>query len=156
MKKFALANFIGFLANLGALVGLLLLAFELNQNSQLMRSQIRHDLSMGIVEQLLVVSNNSQLAGVIRRGSNGDELTPDERTQFTTRSNAMLRYWENVHYQYRQGLYDPSEFERQRRAWVDSLSRSVGLVAYWCENRGLYSADFAKDLNSALTTHTCG
>ncbi len=156
MKKIEIAKFIGVLANLGALVGLLLLVFELNQNSQLMRAQIRHDLAMGIVEQLLVVSNNSQLAGVIRRGSGGDELTPDERTQFTTRSNAVLRYWEDVHYQYRQGLYDPSEFERQRGAWVDSLARSVGLVAYWCENRNLYSADFAEELNSALTIHTCG
>ena len=155
MSKIGIAQIIGTLANVGALVGLLLLVLQLNQNSQLMRAQIRHDLAMGITEQLVVIANNSQLASVIRRGSNGEELSPDERMQFTTRSNALLRYWEDVHYQYRQGLYDVSEFEKQRRAWVDSLSRSVGLVAYWCENRNLYSADFAEELDGALTTHTC-
>jgi hypothetical protein len=155
MKKLDLGQLIGVLANLGALVGLLLLVFELNQNRQLTRAQIRHDLAMGIVEQLLTVANNGQLASVVRRGSSGDELAPDERTQFNARSNAILRYWENVHYQYRQGLYDGSEFEKQRAAWVDSLAKSTGLAAYWCENRRLYSADFAKELDGALTTHRC-
>ncbi|MEO8306959.1 MAG: hypothetical protein ABI616_02840 [Pseudomonadota bacterium] len=155
MKKIDAGQFIGLLANLGTLVGLLLLVFELNQNRQLTRAQIRHELSMGIVEHLDVVANNSQLADVIRRGSSGEELTPDERTQFTMRSNAVLRYWEDVHYQYRQGLYDESEFEKQREAWVDSLSRSAGLVAYWCANQKLYSADFAKEIDGALTTHKC-
>lgn len=155
MKKIDLGQFIGVLANLGALVGLLLLVFELNQNRQLTRAQIRHELAMGIVEIQSIVANNSQLASVIRRGSSGDELTPDERTQFIARSNAILRYWEDVHYQYRQGLYDRSEFEKQREAWVNSLARSAGLVAYWCENRNLYSVDFAKELDNALTTHTC-
>jgi hypothetical protein len=155
MKKLDFGQFIGVLANLGALVGLLLLVFELNQNRQLTRAQIRHELAMGIVEQLAIVANNSQLASVVRRGSGGEALTPDERTQFIARSNAVLRYWENVHYQYRQGLYDGSEFEKQRAAWVDSLARSTGLVAYWCENRRLYSAAFAKELNGALTTHKC-
>jgi hypothetical protein len=155
MKKIDLGRLIGVLANLGALVGLLLLVFELNQNRQLTRAQIRHELAMGIVEHLDMIANNGQLAGVIRRGSSGDELTPDERTQFNSRSNAILRYWEDVHYQYRQGLYDGDEFEKQREAWVDALARGAGLVAYWCENRRLYSSEYAKEINSALTTHTC-
>jgi hypothetical protein len=152
MKKIEFGQFIGVLANVGALVGLLLLVFELNQNRQLTRAQIRHELAMGIVEHLGLVANNSQLASVLRRGASGDELTPDERTQFNARSNAVLRYWEDVHYQYRQGLYDRSEFERQRLVWVDSLSRNIGLISYWCENRGLYSLEFAQELG---TTRKC-
>jgi hypothetical protein len=155
MKKFDFGQIIGVLANVGALVGLLLLVYELNQNRQLTQAQIRHELAMGIVQQVGIVANNGQLASVLRRGSSGEELTPDERIQFNTFYNGILRYWEDVHYQYRQGLYDGSEFKNQREAWVASLARNAGLVAYWCENRKLYSADFAKELNGALTTHKC-
>ena len=39
-------------ANLGVLIGLLLLIAELNQNRDMMRAQVRHDLAMGIVDLL--------------------------------------------------------------------------------------------------------
>ena len=155
MKKIDLGQSIGTLANLGALVGLLLLAYELHQNRELTRAQIRHELAIAIVEHQDLGSNNIQLASVVRRGYSQEELTPDERTQFNFHNNAVFRYWEDVHYQYRQGLYDATEFEKQRAAWVDSLSRNPGLVAYWCEVRMLYSSSFADELNGALSTHRC-
>jgi hypothetical protein len=33
----------------------------------------------------------------------------------------MLRYFENVHYQYRQGLYDEEEFSTQKRRGGKSM-----------------------------------
>jgi hypothetical protein len=76
---------------------------------------------------------NSQLANVLRRGGAGEELTADERYQFRARTNALFRYWEDVHYQYRQGLYDEEEFSKHKEAWRAYLAASKGAVAYWCE-----------------------
>lgn len=142
-------------ANVGALIGLLLIVVQLQQNRDLMRAQIRHDLAMGIVELLNTPAADSQLASVLRRGALGEELTPDERFQFDLRNNALLRYWEDVHYQYRQGLYDEVEYAAQKRAWGGTLARSVGLVAYWCEVRTLYSPQFMTELDTLLTTLKC-
>jgi hypothetical protein len=142
-------------ANVGALIGLLLIVVQLQQNRDLMRAQIRHELSMGIVELLNTPAVNSQLASVLRRGSLGEELTPDERFQFELRSNALLRYWEDVHYQFRRGLYDEAEFLAQTDAWSAALARSVGLVDYWCGVRTLYSPLFAAELDALLTIRTC-
>ncbi len=36
-------------ANIGVLIGLLLLILELRQNHEIMRAQIKHDLAMGLV-----------------------------------------------------------------------------------------------------------
>lgn len=142
-------------ANVVALVGLILIVLQLRQNRALMQAQIRHDLAMGIVELLNTPANNNQLASVLRRAGAGEALTPDEHFQFELRSNALLRYWEDVHYQYRRGLYDEIEYLKQKAAWRATLASSVGLVAYWCKMRTLYSPRFASELDGLLTTHTC-
>ena len=103
-------------ANVGALVGLLLVVVQLHENRELMRAQIRHDLALGIVDLLNTAASNSQFASVLRRGGLGEQLTADEQYQFRQRTNALLRYWEDVHYQYRQGLFDEAEYSRQKEA----------------------------------------
>ena len=149
------AQWLSLLANLGALIGLLLIVAQLRQNRDLMRAQIRHDLSMGIVEMLNVPAGNAQLASVLRRGELGVPLTADEQFQFDVRTNALLRYWEDVHYQYRQGLYDEVEFSAQREAWGATIGRSVGLAAYWCRVRELYSPEFMAELDALQPPDSC-
>jgi hypothetical protein len=150
-----LVRWLGLAANVAALIGLYLVVMQLQQNRELTRAQIRHELAVGIVDLLQVPAGNAQLASVLRRGAAGEALTPDELFQFRLRANALLRYWENVHYQYRQGLYDEVEFARQKAAWAASLRDSVGMTRYWCEVRALYSPLFAADLDGLLPAPGC-
>jgi hypothetical protein len=154
MSGYRLKRWLALGANLGTLLGLLLVVVQLQQNRELMRAQIRHDLAMGIVELLGAPAGNRQLASVLRRGGAGEELTPDEQFQFRVRTNALLRYWEDVHYQYRQGLFDEPEYSRQKEAWRSSLAASKGAVTYWCEVRLLYSPKFMAELDTLLP-HKC-
>jgi len=135
--------------------GLLLLIAELAQNRDMMRAQVRHELAMGIVDLLQTPANNEQLADVLLRGLSGETLTPTELFQFELRTNALFRYWEDVHYQYRAGLYDDSEFERQRDAWRASLARSPLAVDYWCKVRLQYSPEFAQEIDGILADDRC-
>jgi len=152
-----LAQWLAIGANLGVLIGLLLLIAELKQNQDMMRAEIRHELSMGIVDLQQTVASNEQLADVLYRGGvSGEELTPTELFQFETRTNALFRYWEDVHYQYRVGLYDETEFARQREAWRESLQRSELGRAYWCKVRQLYSPEFAAEMNGLFKGSACG
>lgn len=143
-------------ANFGVLIGLALLIFELTENRNLTKAQIRHELSMGIVEILQTPANNSQLAGALYKGHIGEDLSPVEAYQVRLRTNALLRYWEDVHYQYRVGLYDEVEFSRQREAWRTSILASRYQQTYWCEVRKSYSPDFAAEVDKLLTEETCG
>ena len=86
----------------------------------------------------------------MRRAALGEQLTEDEQFQFRLRSNALLRYWEDVHYQYRLGLYDEVEYSRQKAAWKASFASSVGFVKYWFEVRTLYSPRFAAEIDGLL------
>ena len=142
-------------ANFAILVGLVLVLVELNQNRLMMRAQIRHDLSMGIVEMLNTPANNRQLSDLLYRAESGEELSGPDLFQFQLRSNALFRYWENVHYQYRLGLYDRTEFEKQRDAWEAFFARSQAHRDYWCAVRTLYSAEFMTEMDRLITDSPC-
>lgn len=43
----------------------------------------------------------------------------------------MIRYFENVHYQFRQVLYDTADFLGQREAWR-SFMTDGSRVSFWC------------------------
>ena len=117
----------------------MVILYSCSRTAALMRAQVRHELASTIVDLLNSSANNSQLAGVLRRGARGEQLTEDEQLQFRLRSNALLRYWEDVHYQFRLGLYDEVEYSRQKAAWKATFGSSVGFVKYWSEVRTLYS-----------------
>jgi hypothetical protein len=147
MSKDRLIQSIALVANCVTILGLLLVILQLRQNRSLMRAQVRHELATTIVDLLNSSAGNSQLAGVLRRAGRGEQLTEDEQLQFQLRSNALLRYWEDVHYQYRLGLYDEVEYERQKAAWKATFVNSVGFVHYWSQVRTLYSPRFASEID---------
>ena len=137
-------------ANLGVLVGLLLLVAELSQNRDLMRAQIRHELSTVIADQQMAGAQSPQLASVLRRAAAGEELSPDESYQVLLRNNALIRYWEDVHYQYRVGLYDELEFMSHRAAWSRYMDDNPPALSYWCSWRDTYSPPFREELDGVL------
>lgn len=142
-------------ANVGVLIGLALVLAELNQNRTVMRAQIRHELSASIVDMLHTEAAYPQLADILRRAEDGEMLTPTEQLQFNRRTNALLRYWEDVHYQYRLGLYDRSEFEAHRRVWAVSFASTQQVRSYWCAVREWYSPEFSAEMDRALGDKPC-
>jgi hypothetical protein len=142
-------------ANLGVLVGIILLIVELDQNREMMKSQTRNDLAMGIVGIQRGISENNQLADVIARAEAGETLTPSETVQFSTRSFAMYRYWENVHYQYRVGLYDEVEYSKQKDSWYGYMNANKANVQIWCNSRDIFSPAFAAEVDSLLKKYQC-
>lgn len=155
MKKTDLGKTLGVMANLAVLAGILLVVYELNQNREMMRAQTRHDISSEFVGLMMSVANNEQLANLIRRGDSGEYLTLDEEYRYERYTRGLFRYWENVHYQYRLGLYDELEFVKQRAAWQAYLARSKGGVARWCAARNQFSPEYRHEMDKLLTTNTC-
>ena len=109
---------------------------------------------MDIVDWLQAEAENPQLARLTLRGSRGEELTETEARQYERRARALFRYWEDVHYQYRQGLYDEIEFSSHREAWGETM-RLPGYVDSWCGMRGTFSPEFREELDGFLTESSC-
>ena len=155
MKSDQLHRWLTLGANFGVLLGLLLLVVELGQNAAMMRAQTRNELSSSIVDLFVRVAENPQLAGLRRRADAGEELTVDEAYQYQGLTRAFFRYWENVHYQYRQNLYDEVEFTRQREAWRAYAQSSPALLGFWCTQKYAFSPEFVAEFDGLLPPGSC-
>ncbi|NIP54362.1 hypothetical protein GWN42_21260 [candidate division KSB1 bacterium] len=140
-------------ANVGVLIGIILLLIELNQNSMLMRGQTRNDVSSELIGLMSQVSNNPQLADLIYRVEHGEQVTPQEMLQYRARQISNIRYFENVFYQYRQGLYDEIEYLAHRQAWVGVWSQARH--DFWCNYRQTVSPDFRAEIEGLITEYAC-
>ena len=137
-------------------VGLLLVVasmvfvgMEIRQNNVLARAATRNEVAVQVVDLMMAVSGNPQLVEVIRRRHSGGELTEVENAQFRLRTLSFYRYFENVHYQRRQGLYAESEFLTQREAWRGFMS-AEGNEEVWCSMRETFSPEFRVDFDDLL------
>jgi hypothetical protein len=142
-------------ANLAVLTGIALLVFELHQNRQMVRAQTRAEISSELTNLLSQVAGDPQLANLIRRADNGEDLTPDEDKQYGHRSAAMFRYFENVHYQFRQGLYDEAEYFAHKDAWRVFFAKSKTAAKNWCNYREIVSSSFRAEIDSVMSEDSC-
>jgi len=151
MKKIDLGQTIGILANIGVFVGVLLLVFELAQNRQMMRSQIRNDLNTGLMNYQMI-SSDEQIAEIMERVQNDGglaNLNEVEKRRFDVIRGMQARYFENMHYQYRAGLFDDEEFLAQREFWRRVYSQKAN-IDYWCSVRDTYSPEFKAEINGLI------
>lgn len=55
---------------------------------------------------MILAQTRNDVSGLILKAASDDELTRAEKLRFQAHALSMLHYFENVHYQYRNGMYD--------------------------------------------------
>jgi len=155
LKKLDLGQTLQLLGNVGVILGILLLVFELNQNRDMMRAQTRNELARGLNDVLSLTISDPGLSEIIVRANAGEQLTPPESLRLVQRTELAFRYWENVHYQYRQDLYDESEFSRHADTIATVLTGSQNMLPFWCDQRLLYSVPFMEFIDELLAESEC-
>ncbi len=142
-------------ANIGVLIGIILLIVELDQTRDMMRAQIRNELARSSQDLLGIAVADQDLADLLFRAETDESLLPAESWRVGTWDQMVFRYWENVHYQYRQGLYDESEFSAHRGAILDVLAENPRLHSFWCKDRLIFSAPFMEFIDNLLDSPDC-
>jgi len=142
-------------ANIGVLTGIILLVVELDQNREMIRAQSRSDISRHISDHLALIGSNSQLTSLMRRAEAGEELSADEEAQQFYLFTSNKRMWENIHYQYRLGIFEEQEFEAERTAWRFLINKDKSFGRNWCLTRENYSPEFVAELESLLIEDVC-
>jgi len=152
MKKIdvGLGQSITILANVGVLIGILLLVYELYQNRLMMQSQARSDVSDTLVEILFQMAMDPEITEINRKARAGEELTQLEAEQFEGVQRALWRYREDVSYQYRNGLFDEREYLAQREVWRVNLNSNERMRSIWCTRIDRSSPEFVAEMNELL------
>ena len=110
-----LDKWVSIATNIGVLLGILLLIFELNQNTALMRAEIHAMRAIAKTERQMFLANSGEIATIASKafaaGFPGDEnafdvLSPEERFRYAVFMQGMKESFGNWHYQCEQGLLD--------------------------------------------------
>jgi hypothetical protein len=136
-------------ANVGVILSIMFLAYQIGEQRELMKAQTRTAISSELIGLLVSEATDESLLSAERRSNDGEELSADDRFRLDRISRAYFRYWENAHYQYRNGLYDETEFAGSREGWKYRLSRP-GVAASWCDSEKLYSPEFVAEIERLL------
>ena len=126
-------KWLALVANLAVIAGIVFLALELNQNSRMMQTQTRNALT----ESILNFQFNAEASGLrdIAQKANRDlaSLTADEAGKVAQLYVSNMRLWENIHYQYRNGVFDEAEFTAERNSWRALGERTPLLRGVYCQ-----------------------
>ena len=155
MDSDRLAKWLTFGANFGVLVGIFLLIVELGQNREMMRAQTRSDIAATTIEHYDTIATDHDLADIMRRSRVGEKLEETEATRYLFVSLATIRNFENVHYQYRLGLFDEEEYVGELQGFSGLLTGSIGLTRIWCQFRTVTSQSFRADVDAVLGDVDC-
>jgi hypothetical protein len=127
------------LGNLAVLVGLVFVVLELNQNNRMMQTQTRNAITESILNFQYSASANGLVELAQKGNTNPSALTPDESARLLQYYVGNLRLWENIHYQYRNGVIDEVEFAAERNSWRALGERSPMVHVVYCGLRARHS-----------------
>ena len=106
MKKPDLSQTVSILANLGVIAGIIFLAFELQQNNELLRAEARANQLEARRGSSLQLTTNPQLATIVYKLGNDESVTSEERYQFTWLARDLFVRWQWQFEEYQQGLIE--------------------------------------------------
>jgi hypothetical protein len=141
-------------ANLAVVAGIVFLGMELRQNSQVMRAQVRNDITQNIfgsADRALT----PEVVAAYERAMTGDEPRATDEYVFGLVTRATFRSFENTQYQYGMGLFDESEY-RANLAFMESYLRDttgIDRTAWWQENRMQFSEGLRQVIDSLVALH---
>jgi hypothetical protein len=121
---------------IAVLVSLIYLATQIRQNTRMMKSTVRQQITSDSQELLFKLAEHADVAA---KAAVGEDLTPAESFQARVVLRAMFRGWENYAYQHQHGLLDPSEWRGIRETMRRLMLTSQLARDEWLSTRDEYS-----------------
>jgi len=145
LNRNQLLEIVGFTS---VLLGLVFIAFELNQNSESLRAQTRTEITANtniILERFM----EDDIVEALLKVQRGEELSDAEAFKLNLLTRWQFRSAENVYYQYRVGNFDDDEFEGYRNFYKSSLTRP-NATEFWQSNYLEFSIQFRKEMEELM------
>ena len=152
MRKIDLAQVTQILANVGVIAGIIFLAVELNQNSELLAMQARStQISTKVSQQLPFLSNDGGIADLWVAAATGDSLTVSEGFRLRAFYNMNVETWNALYREVTNGLLD--ETDMPIRYW-GSLFLSPAMQEWWETARRDFDPEFVTFIDERVLTFT--
>lgn len=137
-------------ANIGVVIGLVLLLIELRQNTEMMRAQITQSRSETAQSENQAVFNSDHIPAVISKVRSGATLSDVELIRYEFYFRAVNRNQDNVLWQYREGFLGENVPDSVRAVVVAEIGSSEIARRIWEQTKSAYSPEYVQFVDSVL------
>ena len=117
------SRWLGLIANLAVVAGIIFLAIELNQNTKQLQLQSYQSWVAANME-INAATTNLEMAGITARGhADSANLTEDTYVAYAMHHMSMLQMAQSTHYLYLQGAID-------EELWKTEMSRAAVILSF--------------------------
>ncbi len=142
----AIADVIGVIA---IVVSLIYVSVQIKQNTKVARAATRQAISESTENLGSDLISNGEIAEIFVKHLSGKELSPVENLRLQARCYRDMQHWENIHYQYSEGLVSKDQWEGFRKN-LFSLLAIDAYREYWEHESFHYSDEFQAEIASLL------
>ena len=139
-------------ANVGVVVGLILIIIEIQQNTEMMRAQISHSRSETAQAEQQAVFNSEFIPDLLVKVRSSETLTPSEMVRYTTYFRAFNRNQDNVYWQYREGFLEENVPRSIRAAVRAVIGESELSRALWESSKEIYTDEYIAFVDESIST----
>jgi hypothetical protein len=150
MNLDSLNKWLTLVANIGVLAGILFLAFELQQNTQMMRAQMNQSRADTALAEQHSIYTNDIIAPILVKAEANEQLNPVEMRMYRTYFRGFNRNQDNNLWQYRNGFLGEN-IPRSIRGAVRSVigGNKLGLQL-WDQSNLDYTDDYREFVEEAI------
>ena len=142
----AIAETIGVIA---VVVSLIYVSIQIRQNTKVARAATRQAIAESTENLGSDLISNGEMAEIFIKHLNGKELSPVENLRLQSRCYRDMAHWENIHYQFCEGLVSNDQWIGFRRNLAALLAIDV-YRQYWDSESFHYSDAFRAEIASIL------
>ena len=137
-------------ANIGVVIGLLLLVVEIGQNTEMMRAQINQSRTDTALSEQQSIYNSDYIPAMLVKLEQGKQLSDEERVRYERVFRAFNRNQDNNLWQYNEG-YLGENIPKSIRGAVRIViaGRELGLE-YWEAQKYSYTAEYVAFVDDAI------
>lgn len=133
-------------ANLGVILSILLLAYEINQSTKATIAAASEGLTEHSLEFMSARLDNEVVARATFKRHHGQELDAFENDQLVWLQHMNFRLFESAYLQYLRGLFDESEWERYERIIGFNMADNEHAQEMWRRTDGGWTVEFAEEV----------
>lgn len=135
-------------ANIGVIVSLLFLAYEINQSTKATIAAASQGLTDQSLTYFQVQLDSDVVSEAVYKQRQGIELSGYESHQLDLLQHLNFRLFENAFLQYKRGFYEEREWERYRRIIAGNMANNPSAVQMWERTKGGWTDEFAAEVES--------
>ena len=133
----------------GVIASLIYLAIQIRHSTRVARAATRQAIAESTQKLGDDLINNADMAEIFVKHLSGGELSAVEKLRLQSRCYRDLQHWENIHYQFKEGLVSSDQWMGFRKNLVTLLAIDV-YREFWEHEASHYSDAFQAEMASIL------